>query len=223
MSSNQKTARLAGAFYLSFILALVVSGVVRSKLVVFGDPVATANNIAASVWLFRLDIVMDLLSAVFFLLAAWALYVLLNPVDKGLSLLFLALLSAGVAVQVTSLLGQVAAMLLLSGADYLRAFAADQLRALAMLSLDLHRSGFMLAQIFFGTWLFPLGILVLRSGFLPRILGILLIVDGFGVLMWFCQFFLFPGYEAFVVPGLAASFLAEVSLASWLLVKGVKS
>jgi hypothetical protein len=110
----------------------------------------------------------------------------------------------------------------LSGADYLKAFQADQLQAQAMLYLNSYKNGFMIAQIFYGAWLFPLGYLVFRSGLLPRILGILLIIDGFGVLIWFFQFFLFPGYEVITYPGLVASFIAEFSLSLWLLTKGVK-
>ena len=88
-------------------------------------------------------------------------------------------------------------MLLLNGADYLNVFQADQLQALAMLFLYLYKNGFMIAQIFYGAWLFPLGYLVFKSGFLPRILGIVLMVAC--VLTWLmypCQFFLFPGYDA---------------------------
>jgi hypothetical protein len=81
----------------------------------------------------------------------------------------------------------------------------------------------MIAQLFYGTWLIPLGYLVFKSGFLPRILGILLLIDGIGILIWFLQFFLFPGYEIITYPGLAASFIAEFSLSLWLLIMGVKT
>ena len=114
-----------------------------------------------------------------------------------------------------------AVVLLLSGADYLKVFQVDQLQALAMLFLNLYTNGFMIAQIFYGTWLLPLGYLVFKSGFLPRILGILLIIDFLGVLIWFLQFFLFPGYEVITYPGLAVSFIAEVSLTLWLLIKAI--
>ena len=80
----------------------------------------------------------------------------------------------------------------------------------------------MIAQIFLGAWLFPLGYLVFKSGFLPRVLGILLIIDGFAILIWFFQFFLFPGYEVISYLGLAESFIAEAALCLWLLIKGVK-
>jgi hypothetical protein len=110
----------------------------------------------------------------------------------------------------------------MSGADYLKVFQADQLQALAMLFLNLYQNGYMIAQILLNLWLFPLGYLVFKSGFLPRVLGILLIIDGFAMLIWFFQFFFFPGYEAISTIGLAAGFIAEGSLCLWLLIKGVK-
>ena len=221
MNSIMKTARLAGLLYLVFLVTSIFAGVVRGNLVVFGDAAATANNIRGSEWLFRLDFLSDLLSALFFLLAAWALYVLLKGIDKNLALLFVFLMGGGVAVQCVSLLSQFAGLLLLSGADYMKVFQADQLQALALLFLNLHRNGFMIAQMFYGTWLLPLGYLVYRSGFLPRILGILLMLDFVGVLIWFLQFFLLPGYDVITYPGLAVSFVAEVSLSLWLLIRGV--
>jgi Domain of unknown function (DUF4386) len=120
------------------------------------------------------------------------------------------------------MLNQFAALLLLSGADYLKVFQADQLQALAMLFLNLYKNGFIIAQVFYGAWLFPLGYLVFKSGFLPRILGILLMIDCFGVLIWFFQFFLFPDYEVITYPGLIVSLIAEFSLALWLLIMGAK-
>ena len=96
-----------------------------------------------------------------------------------------------------------------------------QLDALAMLSVTTHQTGFIMAQVFFSAWLFPLGWLVLRSGFLPRFLGWLLLLDGVAVLVWFLQALLAPGYPAISYPSWAIGFIAEVSLALWLLIKGV--
>ena len=97
-----------------------------------------------------------------------------------------------------------------------------QLEGLSYLAINVYKMGFVTAQLFFGTWLFPLGYLVYRSRFLPRFLGILLMLDGIGVLIWFLQALLLPAHPAISYPGLAMSFIAEVGLASWLLVKGVK-
>ncbi len=222
MNSSRKTARIAGFLYLLFIVTCAFAVVVQSKFIVSGDAVATASNIMACKWLFRIGFLTELLSAVLFILSAWALYVLLKPVNKNLALLFVLLNLGGVAIECINMLNQFAALLLLSGADYLKVFPVDRLQALAMLFLNLHSNGFIIAQIFYGAWLFPLGYLVFKSGFLPRILGILLIIDCLAVLIWFFQFFLFPSYGVIAYPCLAESFIAEFSLSLWLLIKGVK-
>ena len=90
-----------------------------------------------------------------------------------------------------------------------------------VIALNLYLSSFVTAQLFFGTWLFPLGYLVYKSGFLPKFLGVLLILDGFAIVFWFLQANLLPDYPAIAYPGLALSFIAEVGLGLWLLVRGV--
>jgi Domain of unknown function (DUF4386) len=222
MNTNKKTARIAGFLYLIYIVTTIFANASRTKLIVFGDAIATANNILASEWLFRIGFMSDVLAGVLFLLAAWALYVLLKPVNKNIALLFLSLNLGGVAVQCINMLNLFSAVLLLSGADYLKVFQADQLQGLAMLYLDLHKNGFMIAQLFYGAWLFPLGYLVFKSGYLPRILGIVLLVECFGWLIYPFQFFLFPSYEVISYLSFAVGFIGEFSLTLWLLIKGVK-
>ena len=221
MNSINKTARMAGFLYLVFIITLASSAVVRSSPIVSGDVAATARNIVAQAWLFRIGIVTELISAVFFLLAAWALYVLLKPVDQNLALLFVLSLLAGVAVECINILNHFAVQLFLSGADYLKVFQADQLQGLSMFFLNLGYQGAAIAGLFYGIWLFPLGYLVFKSGFLPRILGILLILDGLCLMICFFQGFLFPGYEKLTYPLYPAMFIAEFGLTLWLLIKGV--
>ena len=220
--SPRKTARMAGLFYLIFILTTVLASNVRSRLIVSGDAAATANNIMGSELFFRIGFVTELVSAVFFLLAAWALFVLLKPVNKNLVLLFLLLNLGGVAVECINALNLFAALQFLSGANYLNVFQTGQLQAMAMSFLNLYSSGFIIAQIFFSAWLLPLGYLVYKSRFLPRLLGILLILDFFGNLSWFLQFFLLPGYGILAYPGNAIGFIAEISITLWLLIMGVK-
>jgi Domain of unknown function (DUF4386) len=137
-------------------------------------------------------------------------------------LLFLLLNAIGVAIQGASTLSLISAMLQGDGASQMQAFTAAQLEGLAYLSIDVYKTGFVTAQVFFGTWLFPLGYLVYKSGFLPRFLGILLVVDGIAVVVWLLQAFLLPDYPAIHYPGLVVSFVAEVGLALWLLFKGVR-
>jgi hypothetical protein len=220
--SPRKTARMAGLFYLIFILTTVLASYIRGNIIVTGDAAATANNIVASQGLFRVGFVTELLSAVFFVLAAWALYALLKPVNKNLALLLLVLNLGGVAVECLNALNLFAALQFLSGANYLNVFQTGQLQAMAMSSLNLYTSGFAIAQIFFSAWLLPLGYLVYKSRFLPKWLGLLLILDFFGNMSWFLQVFLLPDYKIIAYPGNAISFIAEIALTAWLLIMAVK-
>jgi hypothetical protein len=224
MNTNKKTARMAGFLYLLYIVVSIFADVLgRSKLIVLGDAATTARNIIESAWQFRIGFVVDLVAALLFLLTAWALYVLLKQVNENLALLFLLLNLVGVAVWCVSDLFLITSQLLLSGADFLKVFQADQLQALAMLFLYIYKNGFSgIAQIFFSAWLFPLGYLVFKSGFLPKILGIILMVECFGWLMYPIQFFLFPGNEVLFYLSSAIGFIGEFSLALWLLIMGAK-
>ncbi len=223
MNSINKTARIAGLFYLLYMITTIGAQVFgRSRLIVFGDAASTARNIMAAEWPFRLSFVGDLVSAVLFFLAAWALYVLLKPVNPGIALSFVLLNAAGTAVYATNLLNQWAALLLLSGADYLKAFQPGQLQALAMFFLTLHSNGSWLSQIFFAAWLLPLGYLVFRSDFLPRILGTIIMIHFFGWLATFFQFFLFPGFQALTSVTYPLGLISELGLTLWLLIKGAK-
>ena len=140
-----------------------------------------------------------------------------------MALLFLLLNAVGVAIQCASMFPLISAMLQGDGASRMQAYSAAQLEGLAYLSINVYKTGFVTAQLFFGTWLFPLGYLVYKSRFLPRFLGVLLMLDGIGVLIWFLQALLLPAYPAIRYPGLAVSFIAEVGLALWLLVKGSRT
>jgi len=220
--SPRKTARMAGFFYLMFIISFILASYLRSRIIVFGDVATTANNIISSQGVLRLGFMSELFSALFFVLAAWALYVLLKPVNRNLALLLVLLNLGGVAIECINALNLFSALQFLSGASYLSVFQTGQLQALAMSFLNSYTNGFMITQLFFSTWLFPLGYLVYKSRFLPRPLGILLILDFFGILSWFLQFFLLPDYGILSYPGLAISFVAEFSISLWLLIKGVK-
>ena len=220
MNSINKTARIAGFLYFMYFVTSIIASLFGRF--VFVDAPVTVNHIMAHESQFRIGFVISLFSVVFFLLAAWALYVLLKPVNKNIALLFLLLNLGGFAIWCFSMLNLFAGLLLLSGADYLKVFQPDQLQAQAMLFINLCTNGRIIAQIPYGVWLFPLGYLVFKSGFLPKILGILLIVDCFGLLIYVFQYFLLPGYEVISYPCMVVSFIAELSLTLWLLIKGVK-
>jgi len=214
----KKTARIAGALY----LLVAVLGIINmmygpSSLIVLGDATATVSNIMASESPFRLGIVNDLFAQTVGILLVLALYKLLKPVNKNHALLMVIFALVGIPIVMLNLLNQFAALLLLSGADYLTVFAADQLQALVMLFLNLDEHGFFIAHIFWGLWLFPMGYLVFKSGYIPRILGVLLIIAGFGYLVDFVTFFFIPNFDVIKM----FTFWGEVLLPLWLLIKGV--
>lgn len=209
-------ARLAGFLYLLVVPLGIFSLSVSSGLLVSGDTAATANNIMASESLFRLSIVSELLATLVMLLVVLALYRLLKPVNKDMALIMVILVIVGVPIAMLTTLNEFAVLQLLSGAEYLSVFTTEQLQALTLLFLHLHSQGGSIAFIFWGLWLFPLGYLVFRSGFLPRILGILLMIACFGYVM--NSFATFLGYTVNV--GLFAA-LGEVLFILWLLIKGV--
>jgi len=215
-----KVARITGGFYLAYILASVLADVLGH--IGRGTAQQVYQAILTNEGSFRLGLVIALGSGFLFLVTAWGLYVLLRTVNKDLALLFLLLNAVGVAIQGASMLSLVSAMLQGDGANHMQAYSAAQLEGLAYLSINVYKTGFITAQLFFGTWLFPLGYLVYKSRFLPRFLGVLLMLDGIAVLIWFLQTLLLPAYPAIHTPGLVVSFIAEVGLALWVLVKGVK-
>jgi hypothetical protein len=211
------TARVAGFLYLLVVpLGIFGSLYVPSKLIVTGDAAATASNLMASEMLFRLGIVSDLLAPLVLILVVLFLYNLLKPVNKDMAWLMVIFLLLGVPIALLSKVNQFAALQLLSGADYLTVFTTEQLQALALQFLRLHDRGGTIAAIFWGLWLFPMGYLVFKSGFFPRILGILLMISCFGYLI--NSFATFLGYT--VNTGLFGA-LGEVLFILWLLIKGV--
>jgi hypothetical protein len=218
--SPRKIAKLAGFLYFMYFITSLIANYFGNF--VFVDAPATLNTIIAHESSFRVGFVISLFSVVFLLLAAWALYVLLKPVNKNLALLLLLLNLGGFVIWCLSVLNLYGSLMLLSGADYLKVFQPDQLQAQALLFINLYKNGSVIAQIPYGVWLFPLGYLVFKSRFLPKILGILLIADCFGLLIYVLQRFLLPGYDVLSYPCLAISFIAEISLSLWLLIKGVK-
>ncbi len=210
-------ARVAGFLYLLMVPLGFFGMYGHSHLIVPGDAVTTANNIMASESLFRLSIISALIVQVVNVLLVLVLYKLLKPVSKNLALLMVIFFLVSVPITMLNELNQFAGLLLLSGADYLAVFEADQLQAQMMLFFNLHEHGIHIAGLFWGLWLFPMGYLVFKSGFLPGILGVLLIIGCLGYLIDSIRFFFFPGFEPIVL----YTFWGELLFPLWLLVKGV--
>jgi hypothetical protein len=219
--SRSTVARWAGGLYLAYILANVLASLVGD--IGLSDTEALHARITRDEAMFRVGLVAALGSALLFVLTAWVLYVLLRPVGDSLALLLLVLNAVGVAVQCASYLPLLAVLAQADSSVDVHALTGPQLNALGLLSVSTYRVGFVVAQLFFSAWLFPLGWLVLRSRFLPRFLGWLLLLDGVGVMIWFLQVILAPGHPAISYPSWAVGFFAELGLALWLLVKGVTS
>src|SRR5260221_7718021 len=178
-NSINKTARIGGVLYLILIFVGMFSVIfVRDKLIVSGDPTATANNIMASQLLWRIGIVADLVMHVFDVPIMLIIYVLLKPVNKNIALLALLFNLVQTAVLVANKLNLVAALLPLESLDYLKVIEPHQLYAQAYLSLKLHDIGFGIGLIFFGFTCLVNGYLIFRSGYLPKAIGVLMQIAG---------------------------------------------
>ena len=218
--ARSTVARWAGGLYLAYILANVLASSLGH--IGLSDAQTLRATISGDEGMFRWGLVAALSSALLFVLTAWALYTLFRPVDEPLALLLLVLNAVGVAVQCASYLPLLAVLAQGDSAVDVRALTSPQLDGLALLWVSTYRIGFVTAQLFFSAWLFPLGWLVLRSGFLPRVLGWLLLLDGVAVLVWFLQVLLAPAHPAISYPAWAIGFIAELGLGLWLLVRGVR-
>lgn len=223
MHPTNRTARVAGLLYLLMGLPAPFSLIyVPRTLIVPGNATATANNILAHEMLFRAGIVTGLASAVSFILLVIALYRLLSGVNKTHAALMVILVVVSVAIAFLNEVNNIAALTLFRGADFLSVFDKPQRDALAMLFLGLHRQGLAVDAIFWGLWLFPFGVLVMRSGFLPRILGLLLIVNCFAYVAASLTSLLLPTYGVVVFRAVFPALLGELWIVLWLLIKGVK-
>lgn len=221
--SQRKAARAAGVLYLLVIVfGVFAEMVVRSRIIVAGDAATTVSNIMTSEWLFRIGFASDILMILSFLLLPLAFYVLFKPVNKRLALLVVILVSVSVPLMLVNMLIYVSPLVFLSGADYLAVFSAEQLNSLTMSSFDLYTSGVLLATLFHGLWLLPLGILVYRSGYFPKVLGILLMLACLGFVIETIQFFLLPNLEVITYPAMVLEILGEFGFCGWLLIKGAK-
>ena len=188
-------------------------------MIVPGDAAATVKNIAAFEALFRLSLVSDLIRQMFMMLLPLVLYKLLKPVNKNIASLMVIFALVSVPISMLNELNHFAALLLSSGASYLIAFKVDQLNALVMFFLELRKYGTFIPQVL-SFWVLFLGYLVFKSGFLPRILGILLMLGGLCYTVQAVLFFLFPNFDAMIL-GLFA-FIGELLFYLWLLIKGPK-
>ncbi|HLJ26958.1 MAG TPA: DUF4386 domain-containing protein [Candidatus Angelobacter sp.] len=223
MHPIDKAARVAGAVYLSMAVTAPFSLIyIPRTLIVRGDATATANNILSHETLFRLGIAAELITSVIFIFVVMALYRLLRGVNKTHALLMVVLVLVSAAVGFMNVLNSIAALTLFLGADFLAVFEKPQRDALAMLFLRLHDQGLVINEIFSGLWLFPFGVLVMKSRFLPRILGVWLIVNCFAYGAMSFSSLLLSQYQVMVSRIAFPVLFGEMAITLWLLIKGAK-
>ena len=223
MHPTDKAARIAGAIYLSMVLTGPFSLIYApAKLIVTGNATATASNVLSHETLFRFWIIGDLWTHIIFICLGVALYRLLGSVSKPWAVAMLGFVLVSAAVGFLNTLNSIAAFILFRGADFLNVFELAQRNALGMLFLRLHSQGNFINEVFWGLWLFPFGLLVFRSGFLPRLIGVWLMIN---CLAWLVlspiALFALSYYDAafrFAQPFL----FGELAIMLWLLIKGAK-
>ena len=223
MTSLSKNAGVAGLFYLTLMTAPLRLIYIPNKLFVHGDATATANNIAAHETLFRLGILSDLFTATMVIFLTLALYRLFEGVDEGLARLVVILGALMVTpISFLNTINDAAALVLVRGADFLTVFDKLQRDALAMLFLRLHGHGVLVNEVFWGLWLLPFGLLVYRSRFLPRILGVWLMLNCFAYLAESVTGILCPQYESTVSNWAFPVMFGELAIMLWLIIMGAK-
>src|SRR5438105_282514 len=223
MHPTNKAARIAGAVYLSMVLTAPFSLIyVPEKLIVRGNATATAENILAHETMFRLSIFGDLIGQVIFICLAIALYRLLSGVNKTWAGLMVALILVSAAVGFLNVLNNIAALTLFRGGEFLTVIEKPQRDALGYLFILLHSHGNLINVIFLGLLLFPFGLFVFRSGFLPRFIGVWLMINCFGWVVLSITALFFPLYYDGAFRMAQPVLFGELVIMLWLLIKGAK-
>lgn len=223
MPSLQKRARVAGWLYFILVVLGVMNLIyIPGKLIVKGNAAATAHNILASESLFRFSIASSLVSVVVFVFLVLALYRLFKDLDQPLGALMVILVLVQVPIGFVDGANQLVVLVLLRGADFLAVFDQPQREALAMLFLKLSTQLALVSEIFWGLWLFPLGLLTFRSGFLPRFLGVWLIINGVAYVATSFVGMMAPQHLDFVSKVTFPALLGELAFMLWLVIRGAR-
>ncbi|EZH73278.1 hypothetical protein ATO12_19955 [Aquimarina atlantica] len=219
---QNRTARIAGLVYLCVVLTGIFNLVyVPSKLIVWDDAAITFNNITTSEMLFRMGILSGLISYVCYIMLPIVLYKLLKPVHKEYAIVMVVFAIISVPISYLNIQNKVDVLSLIGNAEYLKVYTGEQLQAQVMLLLESYHNGILIVEVFWGLWLFPFGYLVFKSGFLPKVLGILLMMGCFSYLITVCAGLLFPHYKIPSFVMLPAS-IGEIGSCLWLLIMGTK-
>jgi hypothetical protein len=223
MSTRRTTARVAGLWYLVVGIVAPLAMYMLGSVVVSGDATATMNNIAHSELMFRAGIVASVVYLVAFVLTVLALRRLFEDVDERLARLMVAFVLVSVPIAFLNLLNPLAVLVLVSKADFLSGLSAAQIGSLGMMFLSLQDGGTALTEVFWGLWLLPLGMLAYKSGFIPRTIGVLLVLACFAYVAHAVTWLLAPSAAGLVGNlGMPFEIAGEVSLLLYLLFKGVR-
>lgn len=224
--SDKKIARVAGLLYLIVVLTGIFSlAYVPSKIIDWDNPALTFQQITASSFLFKLSIVGSMVCYAAFTLLPIVLHELLKQVNAFYAKLMVVLAVVSVPISFLNLQHKFAVLSLIGKESYLQVFTPEQLQSEVMLSLNQYNDGISIASVFWGLWLFPFGYLVYKSGFLPKLLGVLLMAGCFGYLINIFGGTLFENYSSMVISkfaGLPATF-GEIGTCLWLLIVGVRA
>lgn len=224
MNTIQETARKTGILYFLFaIVAIIDNFFISSGFVVSDDAAATARNILTSEPIYRISILSGFVTNIFFMVVVLRLYELFKDVDRKQALLMVILVVVGIAVTITNLILRMAPLVLLKNDAFMPAFTQAQLEVMALGFLRLRAAGSNLVQAFWGLWLFPFGILAIRSGYFPKILGVCLFLAGFGYMADSIVSIAWPAYVHAVNQIISPLYFGELPIVFWLMIKGAKA
>lgn len=223
---NAGTARLAGLLYLIVVLTGLFSlAYVPSQLIAKDDPARTFQSISESASLFRAGILGSVICYLAFLILPLVLYKLLGTVNRRIAKLMVLFAVVSVPISLLNLQNRYTVLTLISGADYLASIEPTQLQAQMMLMLNSYSNGILISQVFWGLWLLPFGYLVFRSGFLPKIFGVLLILGCIGYLVNFVCRTLMVDFGSTAIASYVTipAALGEIGICFWLLIRGINA
>lgn len=219
---NTRNARISGVLFLLMILfGLAAEVLFRQKLFVVDDNAATANNILSNITICRLGITSDIFMTLFYLFTALALFRLLSQVNKELVKLMIVFAALGCVVLLINILNELAPLYILNGSELEKSFDLEQRQSIAMFSYNMYQQGYMLGQVFFSLWVFPLGLLIYRSNFIPKVFGVLFMIETIAGLIGVVVHFSMPNSMIETVMMLPMT-VAEFSFVFYLIIKGIR-
>lgn len=223
VSSRNKTARVAGVLYLILIIGGIISlAYIPSQLIVLDSASKTYENITNSEFLFRIGIISGIITFLIYIILPLALHRLLHAVNRLYADLMVIFALISVPIFFVNILNKFSILTLINKPEFIENLGKTELQTQVMFHIDSYNNGLELSQIFWGLWLFPFGYLVFKSGFLPKLLGILLMAGCFGYLITFFGGFLYPGFDETIISDIVGypAPLGEIGICLWLLIMG---